>query len=529
MSSGAIFESGGANRHTPLPIALAAESPHPKKKAESARWDAGFWAGGRAERNPEGDKADRTSWHAFLPRAVTHCRFSAASNPVTDMLLVGLSFAMALEFSGLLRTAFAWDAPAARSQWGVIPVLAGLFSLLNSSEGLYNDTRSDPQRVRSILAKSMAWAILLTSAALLSNQHLVVPLGTVAAGGLLAYATLCIWRKWQWWRTAQCRARGEGMRNVLIVGAGALGQEVAEALSRDVAAERTLVGFLDETATGHGAIRGKPADLNAIARAHFVDEVILAIPNQPELAHRVEREARRCRLDIKAVSELLPQPIRAEVEHLGRLPLLTLHEEPLPVLGPLLKRAFDIVFSTASLLAAAPLLAGIALAVKLDSPGPAFYRAPRAGKKGRTFPCFKFRTMMVDADILKEGLRERNERCGPFFKIGDDPRITRLGRLLRRYSMDELPQLWNVLRGEMSVVGPRPHPLDDCQRYQLEYLRRLDVSPGITGLWQVTARHDASFQRGLALDLEYIEHWSFWSDVRILCRTAAVVWKGSGK
>lgn len=540
MPSGAIFGSGSPNRRAALrsqsvPVALPAENKRPKK-VQSVTWDGSLWTGERAEGRSDRNEAGRAAWQALLPGVVTNCHFSAASNPGTDMLLVGLSFGAAFEFNNLFNTTFALDfswswpgPPLADPQLGMIPVLAALVSLLNYAEGLYSGMAPAPQQVRNMLAKSVAWAILLTSAAFLSSANHPVRAGAAVAGGFLAYGALWTWRKWRWWRTAQRRARGQGRRNVLIVGAGSLGREVAEALSRDFEGERVLAGFLDENVPVDGEIRGRPEDLTTIARAHFVDEVILAIPNQPGLAHRVAREARRCRLDIRAVPELLDQSRYGGVEHLGHLPLLTVHQEPVPILGPLLKRAFDVVSSAAALLVAAPLFAGIAAAVKLDSPGPVFYRAPRAGRKGRTFPCFKFRTMTADADSLKEALRERNERCGPFFKISDDPRITRLGRLLRRYSLDELPQLWNVLRGEMSMVGPRPHPLDDCRRYQLEYLRRLDVSPGITGLWQVTARHDSSFQRGLALDLYYIAHWNFWIDLRILCRTAAVVLKGSGK
>jgi lipopolysaccharide/colanic/teichoic acid biosynthesis glycosyltransferase len=136
--------------------------------------------------------------------------------------------------------------------------------------------------------------------------------------------------------------------------------------------------------------------------------------------------------------------------------------------------------------------------------------------------------MMVNAADLKEQLRARNQREGPCFKIADDPRITRVGGWLRRYSLDELPQLWNVLKGEMSLVGPRPHPLDDFARYALEHLRRLDVTPGITGLWQIKARRNPSFETNLALDLEYIEHWSLWMDVQILFKTIAVVFQGTG-
>ena len=136
--------------------------------------------------------------------------------------------------------------------------------------------------------------------------------------------------------------------------------------------------------------------------------------------------------------------------------------------------------------------------------------------------------MVKNADALKNRLRENNQRSGPFFKIADDPRVTRLGRYLRRYSLDELPQLWNVMRGEMSLVGPRPHPLDDLAGYEVRHLARLDVTPGMTGLWQVTARRDPSFERGMELDREYIRTWSLMSDVRILLKTVSTVIRGSG-
>jgi lipopolysaccharide/colanic/teichoic acid biosynthesis glycosyltransferase len=173
-------------------------------------------------------------------------------------------------------------------------------------------------------------------------------------------------------------------------------------------------------------------------------------------------------------------------------------------------------------------MVAIAVAIKWDSAGPVLYRAPRAGRKGRRFVCYKFRSMHSDADVLKASLFARNEREGPIFKMAADPRITRVGKLLRRYSLDELPQLWNVWKGDMSLVGPRPHPVDDYQRYELEHLRRLDVTPGITGLWQVSARRNPSFDVNMALDLEYIERWSLSRDFQILWKTLGAVFSGSG-
>jgi lipopolysaccharide/colanic/teichoic acid biosynthesis glycosyltransferase len=193
------------------------------------------------------------------------------------------------------------------------------------------------------------------------------------------------------------------------------------------------------------------------------------------------------------------------------------------------KRVLDVVAASLGLILAAPLLALAAVWIRLDSRGPVIYSALRVGKRGKKFRCYKLRTMLNGADAHKEKLRAANERNGPFFKMENDPRVTRCGRWLRKYSIDELPQLVNVLRGDMSLVGPRPHPVDDYERYTLEHLRRLDVKPGITGLWQIKARRDPSFDTTMTLDLDYIENWNLWMDIKILARTLQVVRRGDGQ
>ena len=184
------------------------------------------------------------------------------------------------------------------------------------------------------------------------------------------------------------------------------------------------------------------------------------------------------------------------------------------------------LFAFALLLPIAPI---IAIAVKLDSPGPVFYRQPRVGKNGEIFVLCKFRTMIENADNLLEVLRPMNERTGLLFKIANDPRMTGIGRFLRRYSLDELPQFWNVLKGEMSLVGPRPPLVSEYEQYDGEYFRRLDVVPGITGLWQIHARRNPSAEAYLALDLKYINNWSVGLDLLILLQTVAVVAAGTGQ
>ena len=268
--------------------------------------------------------------------------------------------------------------------------------------------------------------------------------------------------------------------------------------------------------------------LALLARTGFVDEVILAAPRDRDLTLRVLRAAQRLRLDVKLAPDLFGCEPTRETERIGGIPLISLHEERLPVAGLLLKRGIDLIAASLALVILAPALALIAILIKLNSAGPVFYAAPRAGRKGRSFRCYKFRTMVRDADVGKKELREQNQRQGPIFKITNDPRITRIGRFLRRYSLDEFPQLLNVLKGEMSLVGPRPHPLDDFSAYTIEHLPRLDVTPGITGLWQVTARKNPSFQAGMSLDLEYIHRWSLGMDMTILLKTVWEVLRGGG-
>lgn len=307
-----------------------------------------------------------------------------------------------------------------------------------------------------------------------------------------------------------------------------MGRRIAHSFSKDPQMGRTVCGFLDDRKALRDGVVGRTSDLTKLARAGFIDEVILAAPHDRELTLRVLHAARELRLDVKMAPDLFGCKPEGKMERVGEIPLIPLHEERLPNAGLLAKRTLDVVAAGGMLTLLAPVLAVLAILVRLDSPGPVFYAALRAGRKGIPFRCYKFRTMVENADQLKGGLRQRNQRQGPIFKIAGDPRITRVGKFLRRYSLDELPQLLNVLKGEMSLVGPRPHPLDDFSAYSIEDLPRLDVTPGMTGLWQVTARKDPSFQTGMSLDIEYIRRWSFGMDLKILAMTAGAVLRGSG-
>jgi exopolysaccharide biosynthesis polyprenyl glycosylphosphotransferase len=188
----------------------------------------------------------------------------------------------------------------------------------------------------------------------------------------------------------------------------------------------------------------------------------------------------------------------------------------------------DRVSAAVCLLVLAPVFVGVALAVKLDSRGPVFFRQTRVGRDGRRFNMVKFRTMVVDAERLQADLEGRNEADGVLFKLRTDPRVTQTGRLLRRYSIDELPQLWNVLRGQMSLVGPRPPLPAEVELYERHVNRRLLVKPGLTGLWQVSGRSDLPWDEAVRLDLYYVDHWSPTMDLAIIAKTFSAVLKGSG-
>jgi exopolysaccharide biosynthesis polyprenyl glycosylphosphotransferase len=474
---------------------------------------------------------------SVLPTAlIAGQRQGLAAKVFADLFVLLLNFAAVIRLLRLMEYAILGDSalllpslPRSGPDLGLPMLYGALVILLAHAEGLYQrNLIREPREERLILAKVMAWATLLVGTAIWV-AHLQISILALAIAAPLNYLGMLGWRDLRRRLATRRGESGRGIRNVLIVGAGKLGRAVAVSLKHDNAGGRVVLGFLDEYQPVGGDIRGRVSDLARIARAEFVDEIIFAIPRERELGRRVIQEARRNRLDVKMVPDLLGfQAQSGSVETFGTVPILTLHEEPSPVLGLFLKRAADITSSLAGLLVTAPVLAVIALIIKWDSPGPVLYRALRVGKKGRNFLCYKFRTMVTDADKFKERLRASNERQGAFFKIKNDPRITYVGRFLRRYSLDEVPQLWNVLRGDMSLVGPRPHPCGDVEQYDLADLRRLDVTPGMTGLWQVTARRDPSFQRNMELDLEYIEKWTLWMDFRILYKTFSVVMQGSG-
>ncbi len=271
-----------------------------------------------------------------------------------------------------------------------------------------------------------------------------------------------------------------------------------------------VCGFLDTKSSSDPRVLGTLKDLRTIALTQFADELFVTLPADREMVKTTVLQARELRLGLKLLPDLYDGlGWRAPLHTIGGFPVMDLQWQPIPAVGLAMKRAFDVVFAALVLILLSPFLLLLTLLIRLDSPGPVLYIADRVGYKGNRFRCFKFRTMCVDADARKEELRAENQREGPFFKLEEDPRITRFGRWLRRTSFDELPQLWNVLRGEMSIVGPRPHPVDDYARYSLgkstppRRYSRLDRALAGDRAQQPLLGNQHGFGSGVHRELEY--------------------------
>jgi exopolysaccharide biosynthesis polyprenyl glycosylphosphotransferase len=326
--------------------------------------------------------------------------------------------------------------------------------------------------------------------------------------------------------------RGQGTRNILIVGTGPEAQALRQHLANFRHLGYSFKGFIESTANTSSErsadVVGTLDTMFQDARRHFVDEIFFTTPCDRGVVLDTLVKARAQGVDLSVVLDLYSGLPSTPIEYIGQFPMIPLHYRHVPELALLSKRILDYSFSALAIILLWPLLLAIAVAIKLDSKGPVFYFSERIGKKGQVFRCMKFRTMVRDAEKRRSEVMHMNERDGILFKVSNDPRVTRLGRFLRMYSLDELPQFFNVLHGDMSLVGPRPPILSEVRKYQPSDLRRLDVIPGITGLWQVNARKDPSFDSYISLDVAYINNWSFWLDLKIIVRTIGVVFAGTG-
>lgn len=327
----------------------------------------------------------------------------------------------------------------------------------------------------------------------------------------------------------KARARGRNTRFVLVLGTNGRAQAFSDLLESYGTLGLRVIGHVSvddsDAQTVIRPILGRIEDLESILHSQVVDEVAICLPVSQwsridEIARLCEEEGKIVRIPMYVLEHTLST---GRVEELGGVPIYSIVSGPDRALGLIAKRTIDLALGSLLLIISLPVMAVIAFAVRRQGAGPALFHQVRVGLHGRTFEVVKFRTMVADAEARQAELIELNEIRGHAFKLSNDPRITPIGRWLRKTSLDELPQLWNVVAGQMSLVGPRPPLPSEVAGYDIWHRRRLSMKPGMTGLWQVRARNEHDFDRWVQADLEYIDGWSLWLDLRIIARTIPAV------
>ncbi|MGI9534992.1 MAG: sugar transferase [Thermodesulfobacteriota bacterium] len=415
---------------------------------------------------------------------------------------------------------------------GFLILYMALVVLLFKNDNLYISPRGRFWVDEVILVfKSVSIASLLLMVVMYLSKEQVSRF-VVLSSWILNIVAICGWRYAKYKFLERSIENGNGLKRVLIAGAGRAGRNLANILKNNSYLGMQVVGFIDDFKQDDD-ILGFTTDVEKIIQSKFIDEVFITSTNKRDVVKKITQQALNNRAGVKVIPDLFDGLVfknnSLSIGFFGNLPVMEIHQEPISIIGVFLKRTMDIFGGITMFLLSFPILIAVAIIIKIDSPnGPVFYKSRRVGMKGKIFNCYKFRTMTPNANDLKDQLRKVNERSGPFFKLKDDPRITKTGMFLRKYSLDELPQMFNVVKGDMSLVGPRPHPVDDFALYDIEHYRRLDVKPGITSLWAVEARNDPSFEKNMELDLYYIENWNIWLDLKIILKTFPAVFKGSG-
>jgi len=460
-----------------------------------------------------------------------------------DMGLMVLSF-------GLATIAVSQESPTSLAEFfamrvkisnfvtfcGLLLVWYFLFSMF----GIYASRRLSRRRdeVFDILKVSSAATVAIFLAAALFRIRMVrtvfLPTFWVASSFGLIASRLVV-------RAVLKRARqhGRNLRDVLIVGTNPRAIRFAKKIEATTELGYRVIGFIDDKWAGTDEFNGSGfhqvctfAGAAAFLRENVVDEVIVALP-MGSLHTQASRIAELC-AEQGIMLRFLPnvfdlKTARSRTEELAGDSVVTHYTGALEGWAVVVKRALDVVFSLCLIILLAPVFLITAVLIRLTSPGPVFFLQSRLGLNKRRFLVYKFRTMVQDAEKRMKEIEHLNEVSGPVFKIKDDPRITPLGKFLRKTSVDELPQLFNVLQGHMSLVGPRPLPVRDYEGVNQDWhRRRFSVRPGITCLWQVNGRSSIAFEKWMELDLEYIDKWSLWLDFQILVRTIPAVLKGSG-
>jgi exopolysaccharide biosynthesis polyprenyl glycosylphosphotransferase len=398
----------------------------------------------------------------------------------------------------------------------------------------YQRFTSFATEVKLLLKTVLIGVLVLLGAMFLLRVH-YVPRTLVFLFAALNLAFLILEKLFLFHAVKIIRQRGRNRKKVLVVGTGARTKRFVDTIAKHFSWGLDVLGFLDADKENIGKvvfgeeILGTYGDIESMLHSRSFDEVIISVEaNEFDKIEDALNVCEREGVQVRIISDFLggiARHFRADVVY--GLPVISIVAGPENEQALLIKRLLDIIGASIGLILAAPLLLIVTVAVKFSSPGPVLYKTKWIGKDRKLITGYKFRTMVNNAEELKRGLLEKNEMSGPVFKMASDPRVTPLGRILRKFSLDELPQLWCVLKGDLSFVGPRPPLSTEVEKYESWHRRRLSIKPGLTCLWQVSGRNSITdFDEWARLDLEYIDNWSLWLDLKIFLKTIPVVFLG---
>jgi exopolysaccharide biosynthesis polyprenyl glycosylphosphotransferase len=458
---------------------------------------------------------------------------------IADIVMTAVSFVTAFALRTEIRAIYFFgSAQSIESYYDVLVLVVVIWWFLLNVQKAYAEWRRVPfSREFTLTVRTAVIGTVILFAVAYAMRIELPPRSTIVLFVVLNICLLCLNRIFFRYLRDYMRAEGGLTKRVLIVGSGEKAQRFVKSVGEHGEWALDIVGFIDfdpkrvDSKVPGGRVIGTPADLTRLLHEHPVHEVIFAISTKQiadctDMLALCEQEGVRAVILSNLFSSLVAQ-VQTEIQY--EQPVLIYSSMRHKEWQLLVKRLFDIVFSSIMLLFLLPLMGIIALTIKLQDGGPVFYRWNVVGLNKEKFTGYKFRTMVVDADRLKEKLAEQNEMKGVVFKMRHDPRITSIGHLLRKFSLDELPQLWSVFKGDMSIVGPRPPLESELPRFDSWHRRKLSVKPGLTCLWQISGRSTITdFDEWVKLDLAYIDNWTLWLDFKILMKTLPAVLLGRG-
>lgn len=457
---------------------------------------------------------------------------------IGNVMCIAASFFLAYWIRNtLLSTQYGKLSPVQNYLWLLLFILV-VWSFLLYHFGLYRSYRVKSFRVElRDLVKTVLWGTLLIGVLIFTFKLHYVSRLFIFMFGVLAFCVLAAERGTIRALARQARRRGLNFRNILIVGSGRRARELAKIVEDHQEWSFRLLGIVvdhgngDMTTIGRYPVIGNIEKMSEILHTHVVDEVIFAVSRKKlegleEIFLLCEELGIRARVAVNFFPHMIA---KVSLDDLHGIPLLTFTTTPHNEFVLALKRGFDVIVASTSLLFLSPIFLLIALGIKMSSRGSVLFTQTRVGLNGRQFTLYKFRSMVQDAEQKKHQLLAMNQMDGPVFKMTNDPRVTTFGKFLRKTSLDEFPQLMNVLKGDMSIIGPRPPIPEEVAKYQSWQRRRLSMRPGLTCIWQVNGRNTIrDFDKWMKLDLQYIDNWSLGLDFKIFLKTIPTVFLGRG-